>query len=122
MLASGSSCSVMTHVASTDNAAVHLRSHALLPVCFELLRVRLAHGSPMTKTSCCLQTAGVVALGTLAAQFALGSDLLLSVIQPRMNRVIHGRIEGSLLYTSAHIARIKAQVRSYLVHMYPQLT
>ena len=59
---------------------------------------------------CHLQTTGVVALGNLAAQFALGSDLLLSVIRPRMNKTIHGRIEGSLLYTSAYIARIKAQV------------
>lgn len=58
---------------------------------------------------CCLQTAGVVALGNLAAQFALGSDLLLSVINPHMDKAIHGRIEGSLLYTSAYIARIKAQ-------------
>ena len=59
---------------------------------------------------CHLQTTGVVALGNLAAQFALGSDLLLSVIRPRMNKAIHGRIEGSLLYTSTYIARIKAQV------------
>jgi hypothetical protein len=52
----------------------------------------------------------VIPLGDLAAQFALGSELLMSVVTPRMNKTIHGRLEGGLLYTSAYIARIKAQV------------
>ena len=53
-------------------------------------------------------------LGELAAQFNLGSELLMSVVTPRMNKTIHGRLEGGLLYTSAYIARIKAQVRLLL--------
>ena len=57
-----------------------------------------------------VQAGGVVPLGDLAAQFGLGSELLMSVISARMNKVIHGRSEGGLLYTSAYIARIKAQV------------
>ena len=56
------------------------------------------------------QAGGVVPLGDLAAQFALGSELLMSIISARMNKMIHGRLEGGLLYTSAFIARIKAQV------------
>ncbi len=52
----------------------------------------------------------MIPLGDLAAQFALGSELLMSVVTPRMNTTIHGRLEGGLLYTSAYIARIKAQV------------
>ena len=52
----------------------------------------------------------MIPLGDLAAQFALGSELLMSVVAPRMNKTIHGRLEGGLLYTSAYIARIKAQV------------
>ncbi|KAL0031439.1 hypothetical protein WJX77_000485 [Trebouxia sp. C0004] len=61
-----------------------------------------------------LQAGGVIPLGDLAAQFALGSELLMSVVAPRMNKTIHGRLEGGLLYTSAYIARIKAQIRGAL--------
>lgn len=61
-----------------------------------------------------LQAGGVVPLATLAAQFALGSELLMSVVTARMNKTIHGRLEGGLLYTSAYIARIKAQMRGAL--------
>lgn len=52
----------------------------------------------------------MIPLADLAAQFALGSELLMSVVAPRMNKTIHGRLEAGLLYTSAYIARIKAQV------------
>ena len=34
----------------------------------------------------------------------------MSIVTVRMNKTIHGRLEGGLLYTSAYIARIKAQV------------
>ncbi|DBB10622.1 TPA: hypothetical protein ACH3X3_007133 [Trebouxia sp. C0006] len=61
-----------------------------------------------------LQAGGGIPLGDLAAQFALGSELLMSVVTPRMNKTIHGRLEGGLLYTSAYIARIKAQIRGAL--------
>ena len=56
------------------------------------------------------QAGGVVPLASLAAQFALGSELLMSLVAVRINKTIHGRLEGGLLYTSAYIARIKAQV------------
>ena len=49
-------------------------------------------------------------LADLAARFALGSELLISVVTARMNKIIHCRLEGGLLYTSAFISRIKAQV------------
>ncbi|DBA76463.1 TPA: hypothetical protein ACH3X2_008532 [Trebouxia sp. C0005] len=61
-----------------------------------------------------LQAGGVIPLADLAAQFALGSELLMSVVAPRMNKTIHGRLEAGLLYTSAYIARIKAQIRGAL--------
>ncbi|KAK9817206.1 hypothetical protein WJX72_011062 [[Myrmecia] bisecta] len=61
-----------------------------------------------------LQEAGVIPLGDLARRFNLGADLLMSAIAPRMGTVIHGRLEGQLLYTSAYIARIKAKVRGAL--------
>ncbi|KAL3152351.1 hypothetical protein ABBQ32_001414 [Trebouxia sp. C0010 RCD-2024] len=61
-----------------------------------------------------LQAGGVVPLATLAAQFTLGSELLMSVVTARINKTIHGRLEGGLLYTSAYIARIKSQMRGGL--------
>ncbi|KAA6426767.1 MAG: hypothetical protein FRX49_03092 [Trebouxia sp. A1-2] len=61
-----------------------------------------------------LQAGGVIPLADLAAQFALGSELLMSVVAPRMNKTIHSRLEAGLLYTSAYIARIKAQIRGAL--------
>lgn len=57
-----------------------------------------------------MQESGVVSIGDLARQFALGGDLVLSVISARMGSLIQGRLEAGLIFTPAYIARIKAQV------------
>jgi hypothetical protein len=57
-----------------------------------------------------MQESGVVAIGNLAKQFALGGELLLSVVTARMGSGIQGRLEGGLIFTPAYVARIKAQV------------
>ena len=75
-----------------------------------LLHLNQIFFSPCLEWLLLCQAGGVVPLGDLAAQFGLGAELLLSVVTPRMNKTIHGRLEGGLLYTSAYIARIKAQV------------
>ena len=51
--------------------------------------------------------------GELARRFSLGTDLVLSIVSPRVGAggLIQGRLEGGLLYTSAFVARVKAQLR-----------
>ena len=51
----------------------------------------------------------MVSIGSLARQFALAGDLLLSVLEPRMGAAVRGRMEAGLLFTPAYIARLKAQ-------------
>jgi len=70
----------------------------------------LAAGPPMGQSV--RQEAGVVAMGELARQYALGAELLQAAVGPRMGGAIRGRLEGGLLYTAAYLARVKAQARA----------
>ena len=47
----------------------------------------------------------MVNLADLALQYALGSELLSAAITRRVGTVIHGRLDGGLLYTPAYIRR-----------------
>ena len=58
-----------------------------------------------------MQEAGVASLGDLARRFALSAELVSSVVGSRVGTAIRGRLEGGLIYTPAHLARVRAQVR-----------
>lgn len=58
-----------------------------------------------------LQEAGALHIGDIAQRTRLGVDLLVPVLQQRLGSVIPGKLEGGLLYTDTHIARIRARVR-----------
>lgn len=60
-----------------------------------------------SSSSKCLQEAGALHIGDIAQRTRLGVDLLVPVLQQRLGSVIPGKLEGGLLYTDAHIARIK---------------
>ncbi len=53
-----------------------------------------------------------MAIADLARRFNLGADLLMSTVGGQLGSVIGGRLEAGLLYTSAYLSRIKAQVPS----------
>lgn len=61
-----------------------------------------------------LQENGVVALGDLARRFGLGLEVVQQELGHRLGLVVFGRLEGSVLYTESHLARIKAQLRGAL--------
>eukprot|EP00850_Spirogloea_muscicola_P011329 SM000070S21295 [mRNA] locus=s70:98473:103870:+ [translate_table: standard] len=61
-----------------------------------------------------LQGAGRLAIADLARRFAVGAELLGSIIADRLGKIIHGKLEGGQLYTPAHLARVKAMVRGAL--------
>lgn len=58
-----------------------------------------------------LQECSQIALAEIAAQFQVGSELLLSVLEPRIGTLVKGRLEGGQLYTPAYVARVNAMVR-----------
>lgn len=58
-----------------------------------------------------LQEAGALHIGDIAQRTRLGVDLLVPVLQQRLGSVIPGKLEGGLLYTDAHIARIRVRSR-----------
>jgi E3 UFM1-protein ligase 1 len=55
----------------------------------------------------CVQEAGALHVGDIAQRTRLGVDLLVPVLQQRLGTAIPGKLEGGLLYTDAHIARIR---------------
>lgn len=57
-----------------------------------------------------MQVAGSITAGDLAHRFKLATDLVLSMVSKHLGTRIHGRLDGQLLHTDAHIARIKARV------------
>mmetsp|Transcript_28665 Transcript_28665/g.68377 ORF Transcript_28665/g.68377 Transcript_28665/m.68377 type:complete len:806 (-) Transcript_28665:90-2507(-) len=61
-----------------------------------------------------LQEAGAVPLPDLARRTQLSSELLLSNLSSRMGTMLHGRLEGGLLYTQAYVSRVKALLRGAL--------
>ncbi|KAK6271917.1 hypothetical protein POUND7_009000 [Theobroma cacao] len=58
-----------------------------------------------------LQECSQIALAELAAQLHVGSELVASVLEPRLGTMVKGRLEGGQLYTPAYVARVSAMVR-----------
>ncbi|CAD7705101.1 unnamed protein product [Ostreobium quekettii] len=61
-----------------------------------------------------LQETGMVRVGDFAIHFALSSEMILSLVTPRIGTVIDGRLAGGMLYTPMYVARLKAQLRGAL--------
>ncbi|KAL2487556.1 E3 UFM1-protein ligase 1-like protein [Forsythia ovata] len=57
-----------------------------------------------------LQECSQIALAEIAGQLQVGSELILSVVEPRLGTLVKGRLEGGQLYTPAYIARVSAMV------------
>ncbi|XP_043719351.1 E3 UFM1-protein ligase 1 homolog isoform X2 [Telopea speciosissima] len=58
-----------------------------------------------------LQECSQIALAELAAQLHVGSELLATVLEPRLGTIVKGRMEGGQLYTPVYVARVNAMVR-----------
>ncbi|XP_057954864.1 E3 UFM1-protein ligase 1 homolog [Malania oleifera] len=58
-----------------------------------------------------LQECSQIALAELAAQLHVGSELVASMLEPRLGTMVKGRLEGGQLYTPAYVARVSAMVR-----------
>ncbi|KAK4440819.1 E3 UFM1-protein ligase 1 [Sesamum alatum] len=58
-----------------------------------------------------LQECSQISLAEIAAQLQVGSELLVSVLEPRLGTLVKGRLEGGQLYTPAYVARVSAMVR-----------
>ncbi|KAL3530680.1 hypothetical protein ACH5RR_010002 [Cinchona calisaya] len=58
-----------------------------------------------------LQESSQIVLAEIAAQLQVGSELLVSVLEPRLGTLVKGRLEGGQLYTPAYVARVNAMVR-----------
>ncbi|KAL6967433.1 hypothetical protein U1Q18_033242 [Sarracenia purpurea var. burkii] len=57
-----------------------------------------------------LQECSQIALAELAAQLQVGSELIATVLEPRLGTMVKGRLEGGQLYTPAYVARVSAMV------------
>ncbi|XP_042044938.1 E3 UFM1-protein ligase 1 homolog [Salvia splendens] len=57
-----------------------------------------------------LQECSQISLAEIAAQLQVGSELIVSVLEPRIGTLIKGRLEGGQLYTPAYVARVNAMV------------
>lgn len=60
---------------------------------------------------CLVQEAGALHLGDIAQRTRLGVDLLAPALAARLGALIPGKLEGGLLYTDAHVARIRVRLR-----------
>ncbi|KAK9280318.1 hypothetical protein L1049_014006 [Liquidambar formosana] len=58
-----------------------------------------------------LQECSQIALAELAAQLHVGSELIASVLEPRLGTMVKGRLEGGQLYTPVYVAHVSAMVR-----------
>ncbi|KAM7496638.1 hypothetical protein LguiA_021052 [Lonicera macranthoides] len=58
-----------------------------------------------------LQECSQIGLAEIAAQFQVGSELIVSVLEPRLGNLVKGRLEGGQLYTPAYVTRVNAMVR-----------
>ncbi|KZV38672.1 hypothetical protein F511_33617 [Dorcoceras hygrometricum] len=58
-----------------------------------------------------LQECSQISLAEIAEQLQVGSELLVSVLEPRLGSLVKGRLEGGQLYTPAYVARVNAMVR-----------
>lgn len=58
-----------------------------------------------------LQEASQISLAELAAQLHVSSELLTSILEPRIGTIVQGKLEGGQLYTPSYVSRIRAIVR-----------
>ncbi|ESQ37370.1 hypothetical protein EUTSA_v10002414mg [Eutrema salsugineum] len=58
-----------------------------------------------------LQECSQVSVAELAGQLQVGSELVQSVLEPRLGTLVKARLEGGQLYTPAYVARVTAMVR-----------
>ncbi|XP_004294624.1 PREDICTED: E3 UFM1-protein ligase 1 homolog [Fragaria vesca subsp. vesca] len=58
-----------------------------------------------------LQECSQVALAELAVQLHVSSEMVTSVLEPRIGTIVKGRLEGGQLYTPAYVTRVTAMVR-----------
>ncbi|XP_068637633.1 E3 UFM1-protein ligase 1 homolog [Aristolochia californica] len=58
-----------------------------------------------------LQECSQISLPELAVQLHVSSELVASVLEPRLGTLVKGRLEGGQLYTPAYITRISGMVR-----------
>nr|XP_010937739.1 E3 UFM1-protein ligase 1 homolog isoform X1 [Elaeis guineensis] len=58
-----------------------------------------------------LQECSQISLAEIAAQLHIGSELVVSVLEPRLGTLVKGRLEGGQLYTPAYVSRITVMVR-----------
>ncbi|KAL1215011.1 putative E3 UFM1-protein ligase 1 [Cardamine amara subsp. amara] len=58
-----------------------------------------------------LQECSQIAVAELAGQLQVGSELVQSVLEPRLGTLVQARLEGGQLYTPAYVARVTAMVR-----------
>ncbi|XP_050141225.1 E3 UFM1-protein ligase 1 homolog [Malus sylvestris] len=58
-----------------------------------------------------LQECSQIALAELAVQLHVSSEMVASVLEPRLGTLVKGRLEGGQLYTPAYVARVTAMVR-----------
>ncbi|XP_058199638.1 E3 UFM1-protein ligase 1 homolog [Rhododendron vialii] len=57
-----------------------------------------------------LQECSQIALAEIAAQLQVGSELIATVLEPRLGTLVKGRLEGGQLYTPAYVSRVNAMV------------
>ncbi|XP_077232923.1 E3 UFM1-protein ligase-like protein isoform X2 [Tasmannia lanceolata] len=57
-----------------------------------------------------LQECSQIALAELAAQLHVSSELVASILEPRLGTIVKGRLEGGQLYTPAYVARLSTMV------------
>ncbi|KAF3513750.1 hypothetical protein F2Q69_00007497 [Brassica cretica] len=58
-----------------------------------------------------LQECSQISVAELAGQLQVGSELVQSVLEPRLGTLVKARLEGGQLYTPAYVARATAMVR-----------
>ncbi|KAH9326391.1 hypothetical protein KI387_006569, partial [Taxus chinensis] len=58
-----------------------------------------------------LQESSHISLAELAGQFQVSSELITSILEPRLGTIVQGKLEGGQLYTPSHVARIRAMIR-----------
>eukprot|EP01018_Ginkgo_biloba_P020703 Gb_30282 [translate_table: standard] len=58
-----------------------------------------------------LQESSQISLAELAAQLHVGSELLTSILEPRLGTLVQGKLEAGQLYTPLYVARLRSMVR-----------
>ena len=61
-----------------------------------------------------LQVSGVLALGDVARANGLSMEMVTSKVTGNVGTVIHGKLDGGVLYTESFIERVKSQLRGAL--------